>query len=215
MKKIRMNQIVALALTCCPLFSCVPTVALSDEVAEPLAVPVEEPTAEPTAEPTPEPTAEPTAEPTPEPTPSIPESVLAVQALVDALPSASALMVMDDASLAAAFQQTEDAYQAYQALSPEEQALITGAEDFAALFAVLNSQIATLDEGEATVTFTARDGAYTATAGQTFFDWANAHEGNAYPTANCLWRLTRSGSTAWGIPPPSFSRAMCMIWSCG
>lgn len=148
------------------------------EEADPTAEPVENPTEEPTAEPTEAPTAEPTAEPTAAPT--LPEQVLTVQALVDALPDVDALTAEN---MDAAYAQTQTAYDAYEALTAEEQAAIDGAEKFAALFAVFNSQ--TNEQAEITFYVATKDmrdvtddtayTTYTVHNGTTFQSWLDAN----------------------------------------
>ena len=72
------------------------------------------------------------------------ETVAAVQAQIDALPDADELPAMDDDEVLAAYMAIQEAYDAYDALTAEQQAQITGAECFEALFGWLNGQIAPL-----------------------------------------------------------------------
>lgn len=104
------------------------------------------------------PTAEPTATPTVEPTAALSENAAAVQAMVNALPGVDALEAMDAESMANAYAQTDAAYEAYLALSAEEQALITGAQVFEPLFAAFNAQMMTLEETEYSVNIPSTQG---------------------------------------------------------
>lgn len=97
----------------------------------PESEPVEEPEATPAAEPESEPTPAPTAAPEEDSTAD--EAVQAVQTLIDALPTA-------DTVTAADYDAVQAAYDAYEALTPEQQTLITGAEIFEALFGWFNAQ---------------------------------------------------------------------------
>ena len=72
------------------------------------------------------------------------EAVAAVQAMIDALPDADELPAMDDDEVLAAYMAIQEAYDAYDALTAEQQTQITGAECFEALFGWLNGQIAPL-----------------------------------------------------------------------
>lgn len=135
------KKLAALALAGCLVCGEISSVAFSDGIEGASAEAIAESTAAPTAEPAAEPTVEP-AMPIMEDIPLISENVQAVQKMIDALPSASAL---NEENMAAAYDQTEAAYDAYLALNAEEQAQITGAEKFAALFAVFNAQVATLE----------------------------------------------------------------------
>lgn len=72
------------------------------------------------------------------------EAVAAVQAQIDALPDADELPAMDDDEVLAAYMAIQEAYDAYDALTAEQQTQITGAECFEALFGWLNGQIAPL-----------------------------------------------------------------------
>lgn len=69
------------------------------------------------------------------------EEVLRVQALIDALPTVEEVKAMDMDGQRAAYDQTQEAYDAYMALTEEQRALITGAEVFEVLFAFFNGQI--------------------------------------------------------------------------
>ena len=89
---------------------------------------------------------EPEAEPTDESAP-LPEEVLVVQALIDALPAAAELTAMDVEAQRAVYAQTQAAYEAYRGLTEEQQALIVGAEVFEALFDVFNGSTALLFSG--------------------------------------------------------------------
>ena len=72
------------------------------------------------------------------------ETVAAVQAQIDALPDADELPAMDDDEVLAAYMAIQEAYDAYDALTAEQQTQITGAECFEALFGWFNGQIAPL-----------------------------------------------------------------------
>ena len=72
------------------------------------------------------------------------EAAAAVQAQIDALPDADELPAMDDDEVLAAYMAIQEAYDAYDALTAEQQAQITGAECFEALFGWFNGQIAPL-----------------------------------------------------------------------
>ena len=67
----------------------------------------------------------------------LPENVAAVQALIDALPTVDTVTAED-------YDTVQDAYDAYEALTEEEKALIQGVEAFEELFAWFDSQVATL-----------------------------------------------------------------------
>lgn len=68
----------------------------------------------------------------------LPENVAVVQALIDALPTV-------DSVTAENYDAVQNAYDAYDALTDEEKALIQGVEKFEALFGWFNGQIATLE----------------------------------------------------------------------
>ena len=78
------------------------------------------------------------------------EAAAAVQAQIDALPDADELPAMDDDEVLAAYMAIQEAYDAYDALTAEQQAQITGAERFEDLFNWFNGQIALLD-GDVTI----------------------------------------------------------------
>ena len=78
------------------------------------------------------------------------QAAAAVQAQIDALPAVGALRGMNDGALDAAYMDTQAAYDAYEALTAEQQAQITGAERFEDLFNWFNGQIALLD-GDVTI----------------------------------------------------------------
>ena len=71
-------------------------------------------------------------------------AVSAVQTMIDALPTVSELEDMDAQRLDAAYNDIQAAYDAYEALAAEQQAQITGADCFKALFGWFNSQTALL-----------------------------------------------------------------------
>ena len=72
------------------------------------------------------------------------EAAAAVQAQIDALPDADELPAMDDDEVLAAYMAIQEAYDAYDALTAEQQAQVTGAECFEALFGWFNAQVAPL-----------------------------------------------------------------------
>lgn len=78
------------------------------------------------------------------PSDAIDSAVTDVQALIDALPTAEELERMSQDEQAAIYEQVQAAYDAYNALSDEQKAQITGAEVFDELFAVFNSMTNTL-----------------------------------------------------------------------
>ena len=75
------------------------------------------------------------------------EAAAAVQAMIGELPSLGELKGMDSDTLNEAYMAVQSAYDAYEALSEEQQAQITGAECFEALFGWFNGQIAPLADG--------------------------------------------------------------------
>ena len=72
------------------------------------------------------------------------EAVAAMQARIDALPDAEALPTMDGDAAMAAYDAVQAAYDAYEALTEAQQAEITGADRFEALFGWFNEQVAPL-----------------------------------------------------------------------
>ena len=74
------------------------------------------------------------------------KAVLAVQEQIDALPEADALPAMEEDEVLAAYMAVQEAYAAYDALTAEQQAQITGADCFEELFGWFNRQIAPLDD---------------------------------------------------------------------
>lgn len=81
---------------------------------------------------------------TDEVTPVSSVTVETVNAMIAALPEASALDEMCDEELNDVYERTQDAYDAYEALSDEERALVVGAEVFEELFAWFNQQVSAL-----------------------------------------------------------------------
>ena len=69
------------------------------------------------------------------------EDVIAVQALIDALPDASALGEMDAEALESACLAASEAYEAYDALTEEQQSALTGAEKMIAILEWATRQI--------------------------------------------------------------------------
>ena len=76
------------------------------------------------------------------------ESVAAVQVRIDALPDAAELDGMDNDDAMAAYDAVQAAYDAYEALTEAQQAEITGADRFEALFGWFNEQVAPLANPE-------------------------------------------------------------------
>ena len=75
-------------------------------------------------------------------------AVSAVQTMIGALPTVSELDGMTADELDAAYDDIQAAYDAYEALNAEQQAQITGAECFEALFGWFNGQIAPLADAQ-------------------------------------------------------------------
>ena len=75
-------------------------------------------------------------------------AVSAVQTMIDALPIVSELDGMTADELDAAYDDIQAAYDAYEALNAEQQAQITGADCFKALFGWFNSQTALLADAQ-------------------------------------------------------------------
>ena len=67
--------------------------------------------------------------------------VAAVQAMIDALPTADELAAMSPEDRQTVYEQVQAAYDAYNALTDEQKEQITGAEMFDALFAVFNGVV--------------------------------------------------------------------------
>ncbi len=78
------------------------------------------------------------------------EAVAAVQAAVDALPTAEALTAMTQEEQQAVYNALQAAYDAYQALNDEQKVQISGAEKFDALFEVFNAMVAPLTAAQLT-----------------------------------------------------------------
>ena len=74
------------------------------------------------------------------------EAVAAVQAMIGELPSLGELKGMDSDTLNEAYMAVQSAYDAYEALSEEQQAQVTGADRFEELFGWFNSQVVPLDD---------------------------------------------------------------------
>ena len=75
-------------------------------------------------------------------------AVQKVQALIDALPDVDALSTMPEDELNAAYLAVQEAYDAYDALTAEQQAQIMGADCFEELFGWFNGQVAPLATGD-------------------------------------------------------------------
>ena len=71
-------------------------------------------------------------------------AVQKVQALIDALPDVDALSMIPEDELNAAYLAVQEAYDAYDALTAEQQAQIMGADCFEELFGWFNGQVALL-----------------------------------------------------------------------
>ena len=74
------------------------------------------------------------------------QAVATVQALIDALPAVDELDGMDSDTLNEAYMAVQSAYDAYETLSEEQQAQVTGADRFEELFGWFNSQVAPLED---------------------------------------------------------------------
>ena len=74
------------------------------------------------------------------------EAVAAVQAMIGELPSLGELKGMDSDTLNEVYMAVQSAYDAYEALSEEQQAQVTGADRFEELFGWFNSQVAPLED---------------------------------------------------------------------
>ena len=72
------------------------------------------------------------------------EAVAAVQAMIGELPSLGELKGMDSDTLNEAYMAVQSAYDAYEDLTAEQQAQVTGADCFEELFGWFNSQVAPL-----------------------------------------------------------------------
>lgn len=157
------RRIMSLAMTVVMLCCALPAMATETDLEPvPTATPkVTLPAADPTAEATPtpvEPTEEPTEQPTegrplppqrnlpPTETPvSLPENVQAVVLVLAALPTAQELRSMNAEARDEVYEQLNDCYDAYLELTPEEQALVEGAELFEELFDLFNREFTTLE----------------------------------------------------------------------
>ena len=73
------------------------------------------------------------------------QAVAAVQAMIGELPSLGELKGMDSDTLNEAYMAVQSAYDAYETLSEEQQAQVTGADRFEELFGWFNSQVAPLE----------------------------------------------------------------------
>lgn len=73
-------------------------------------------------------------------------TLIDVQDLIDALPTAEELKAMPSEEQQAVYTQLCEAYDAYEALSDEQKAQVTGAEIFDALFAVFNEKTEPLED---------------------------------------------------------------------
>ena len=73
------------------------------------------------------------------------EQVKAVQELINALPTADELVAMSSEEQQTVYEDLQTAYEAYNALTDEQKARITGAEIFDSLFAFFNGNLNTLE----------------------------------------------------------------------
>lgn len=73
-------------------------------------------------------------------------AVLSVQEQMNALPDVDALSTMEEDEVLAAYMAIQEAYDAYDALTAEQQAQIMGADRFEELFGWFNGQIVPLDD---------------------------------------------------------------------
>ena len=129
-------------------------------------------------------------------------AVSAVQTMIDALPIVSELDGMTADELDAAYDDIQAVYDAYEALNAEQQAQITGADCFEALFGWLNSQTAPLAD--------AQSGVHThCVCGKDSGTTVNGHTHNtstAWTAADSLpstagsYYLTQSVSGSWTVP---------------
>ena len=74
------------------------------------------------------------------------QAVATVQAMIGELPSLGELKGMDSDTLNEVYMAVQSAYDAYEALSEEQQAQVTGADRFEELFGWFNSQVAPLED---------------------------------------------------------------------
>ena len=74
------------------------------------------------------------------------QAVAAVQAMIGELPSLGELKGMDSDTLNEAYMAVQSAYDAYETLSEEQQAQVTGADCFEELFGWFSSQVAPLED---------------------------------------------------------------------
>ena len=112
-------------------------------------------------------------------------TVQAVQDMIDALPDVDALSGMNEDELNAAYEAVQAAYDAYDALTAEKQAQLTGADCFEELFGWFNGQIAPLEDGKQDCSY----GYFNDTTG----DWRSR-------TANCDVVTADTGTIAgWWI----------------
>ena len=153
------------------------------------------------SQPAPEDAAEPEAE--------ADDAVTAVQALIDALPDADELDDMNADELDAAYADTQAAYEAYDALTAAQQALLTGADCFEALFGWFNAQVAPLENISGSYdAFDDKSGTVTGTGGTrngpelTEAIAANPLRANFYvvkETTTINGDLTLDGTTSGGL----------------
>ena len=96
-------------------------------------------------------------------TPQPDAAVSALQSRLDALPTADSLASADEAEIAAAYQAAQDAYDALEALGPDQLAQITGLEKLAALMDWFNGQVTPLDSEPVKLSYKTSGGATAAT----------------------------------------------------
>ena len=83
--------------------------------------------------------------------------LMSVQKQINALPDVDALSAMEEDEVLAAYMAIQEAYAAYDALTAEQQAQITGADCFEELFGWFNGQIAPLDDGYTDINYASVD----------------------------------------------------------
>lgn len=126
-----------------------------------------------------------------------------VQALIDALPTADALASMWRDERQAVYEDLQTAYEAYNALTDEQKAEVTGAEIFERLFAVFDSMMNTLSDHQHPVC--GGDGNCTDpdhTDGHGNVEWTAWENTNAMPIDAGSYYLAGdvSISTTWEVP---------------
>ena len=121
-------------------------------------------------------------------------SVGDVQKLIDELPTADELAAMTPEEQQAVYTKVQAAYEAYNALTDEQKAEVTGAEIFEELFAAFNSMVNALEENT---------GGFTVTGGMYGVDYTyNEADGKLYILTSTKLTITTNGkatsSMIWG-----------------